>query len=121
MKKIIMSLSILSVLILFTGCATVMSGTSQSITFDSSPSGAAIFLDGGRIGVTPFTTSLKKNKYSSFRIELEGYHTISRQLDKEFDIVALLSIFWDWGTTDFISGAVYKYGQNSYFVELQKE
>jgi|TARA_B110000495_G_C23029315_1_gene612474 uncharacterized protein YceK len=121
MKKIIMSLSILSVLILFTGCATVISGTSQTITFDSSPSGAAIFLDGNRIGVTPFTTSLKKNKYSSFRIELEGYHTISRQLDKEFDIVTLLSIFWDLGTTDFISGAVYKYGQNSYFVELQKK
>ena len=121
MKKIIISLSILSALIICTGCATVLSGTSQTITFDSSPSGASIFLDGERIGMTPFTTSLKKNKYSSFRIELEGYHTISRQLDKKFDIVYLLNVFWDLGTTDFISGAIYKYAQNSYFVELQKK
>ena len=120
MKKIIISLSILSVLI-FAGCATVISGTSQSINFDSSPRGAAIYLDGDRVGVTPFSANLKKNKYKSFRIELEGHHTIGRQLDKEFDIVALLSIFWDLGTTDLISGAVYKYGQNSYYVELQKK
>ena len=121
MKKIIISLSILSVLILFTSCATVLSGTSQSITFESSPSGAAIFLDGDRIGATPFTTSLKKSKYKSFRIELEGYHTMSRSLDREVDLVALLSIFWDLGTTDLLSGAAMKYGENSYFVELQKK
>ena len=121
MKKIIISLSILSALIIFTGCATIISGTSQTITFDSSPSGAAVFLDGERVGMTPFTTSLKKNKYSSFRIELEGYHTISRQLDKNVDLVALLNIFWDLSTTDLITGAAFKYGQNSYFIELQKK
>ena len=63
MKKIIISLSILSALIICTGCATIISGTSQNITFESSPSGATIFLDGERVGVTPFSTSLKKNKY----------------------------------------------------------
>ena len=121
MRKIIISLSIFSVLMLFTGCATVISGTSQTIDFESSPSGATIFLDSERVGVTPFSMSLKKNKYKSFRVELEGYHTISRQLDTEVDLVALLSIFWDLGTTDLVSGAAYKYGQNSYFVELQKK
>ena len=121
MKKIIISLSILSALIIYTGCATVLSGTTQSINFESSPSGAAIFLDGDRVGVTPFRFTLKKNKYKSFRVELEGYHTISRQLDTEFDLVTLLSIFWDFGTTDLISGAAFKYAQNSYFVELQKK
>ena len=121
MKKIIISLSILSALIIYTGCATVISGTTQSITFESSPRGAAVFLDGQRVGVTPFTLALKKNKYKSFRVELEGYHTISRQLDKEFDLVTLLSIFWDLGTTDLVTGAAFEYGQNSYFVELQKK
>ena len=46
---------------------------------------------------------------------------MSRQLDTKVDLVALLSIFWDLGTTDLVSGAAYKYGQNSYFVELQKK
>lgn len=121
MKKIIISLSILSMLLIYTGCATVISGTSQDIRFESSPRGAAIYLDGDRVGVTPFSLALKKNKYKSFRVELEGYHTVSRQLDKEFDIVTLLSFFWDLGTTDLISGAVFKYRENSYFIELQKK
>ena len=121
MKKIIINLSILSALIIYTGCATVISGTTQNINFDSSPSGAAVFLDGERVGTTPFTMTLKKNKYKSFRVQLEGYHTITRQLDKEYDIVALLSFFWDLSTTDLLTGAIYKYGQNSYFIELQKK
>ena len=121
MKKIIISFSIISALIICTGCATVISGTSQGITFESSPSGATVFLDGQRVGVTPFTLTLKKNKYKSFRVELEGYHTISRQMDKEFDLIALLSIFWDLGTTDLATGAAFKYGENSYFIELQKK
>jgi len=98
-----------------------MSGTTQSVNFESSPSGATIYLDGQRVGVTPFELTLKKNKYKSFRVELEGYHTISRQMDKEFDLITLLSIFWDLGTTDLATGAAFKYGQNSYFIELQKK
>ena len=121
MKKIIISLSILSMLLIYSGCATVISGTSQNIRFESSPRGASIYLDGDRVGTTPFSLTLKKNKYKSFRVELEGYHTVNRQLDKEFDIVALLSIFWDLGTTDLVTGAAFEYGQNSYFVELQKK
>ena len=121
MKKILISLSMLSVLMLSSGCATIISGTTQDITFESSPSGAAVFLDGERIGVTPFTTTLKKNKYSSFRIEKEGYITVSRSLNKEVDLVALLSFFWDLGTTDLVTGAAFKYGSNAYFVELQEK
>ena len=121
MKKTIMSLSIFLLLMLFTGCATVISGTTQTINFESSPSGAAIFLDGERIGVTPLEMELKKNKYKSIRVELEGYHTVTRQLDKEYDLITLLSIFWDYSTTDLISGAAFKYAQNAYFIELQEK
>ena len=121
MKKIIMRLSIVSVLIILTGCATIISGTKQSITFESSPSGASVYLDGERVGVTPFTDKLKKNKYSSFRIELDGYETVSRSLGTDVDLVALLSIFWDLGTTDLATGSAWKYDKNSYYIELQKK
>ena len=120
MKKIIGLSAILSIMFL-TGCATVISGTSQDITFESSPSGATVWLDGERYGVTPFTATLKKNKFKSFRVELDGYNTISRSLGKEVDLVALLSVFWDFGTTDVLSGAVMKYDSNSYFIELQEK
>ena len=121
MKKILLNLSIVSVLILLTGCATVLSGTKQTITFESSPSGASVYLDGEKVGVTPFTDKLKKNKYSSFRIELDGYETISRSMGKDVDLVALLSIFWDLGTTDLATGSAWKYDKNSYYIELQKK
>jgi len=121
MKKIIISLSIFSAVIFFTSCATVISGTTQDINFESSPTGAAIFLDGERVGVTPLTLTLKKNKYKSLRIELDGYHTISRQMDKEYDLITLLSIFWDYSTTDLVSGAAFKYAKNAYFIELQEK
>jgi len=121
MKRIIIRLSIISALIFCTSCATVISGTKQSITFESSPSGAAVYLDGERVGVTPFTDKLKKNKYSSFRVELDGYETVSRTLGKDVDLVALLSIFWDLGTTDLATGSAWKYDRNSYYIELQKK
>ena len=122
MKKIIIRLSILSTLIIIcSSCASIFSGTTQNINFESSPSGATIFLDGDRVGTTPLTLKLKKKKYSSLRIELEGYNTITRQLDKEFDLITLLSIFWDLGTTDLVTGAAFKYANNSYFVELQEK
>jgi len=121
MKKITKYLSILSLLILLTGCATILSGTKQGITFESSPTGASVYLDGELFGVTPFTEELKKNKYSSFRVELDGYETISKTMGKDIDLVALLSVFWDLGTTDLATGSVWKYDKNSYYIELRKE
>ena len=122
MKKIIIRFSILSALILIcTSCATVLSGTKQSITFESSPSGASVYLDGERIGATPFTEKLKKNKYSSFRVQLDGYETVSRTIGKDVDLIALLSIFWDLGTTDLATGSAWKYDKNSYYIELQEK
>ena len=108
-------------MIFSTGCVTVFKGTTQSINIESSPNGAAVFLDGERVGVTPVNLSLKKNKYKSIRIQKDGYHTVTRQLEKEYDLVTLLNVFWDLSTTDLVTGAAFQYSQNSYFIELQKK
>ena len=121
MKKIMKSLLVLSSIIFFTGCATVIKGTNQDITFDSSPRGASIFLDGIRVGTTPVLLTLKKNKYKSFRIEKEGYHSISRNMSTDYDLVTLFSIFWDYSTTDLLTGAAFQYSENAYFIELQEK
>ena len=122
MSKTIIRVSILTALmIFFTGCSTIIKGTSQTINIESSPSGATVFLDGERVGITPINLSLKKGKYKSIRIQKDGYHTVTRQLDKEYDLVTLLNIFWDLSTTDLATGAAFQYSQNAYFVELQKK
>ncbi|TNC86356.1 MAG: PEGA domain-containing protein [Thalassolituus sp.] len=112
-------LSILAIVgLLTTGCASIISGTSQDITFNSNPEGAKVFLNGKIVGVTPFTFSAQKNKYNTMRIEKEGYITINRDLNKQFDGVALINVFWDLSTTDAITGAIFKYEENSYFIEM---
>lgn len=106
---------------LATGCASIISGVNQDITFNSNPEGAKVFLNGKIVGVTPFTFSAQKNKYDTMRIEKKGYVTINRDLNKTYDGVALINVFWDLSTTDAITGAIFKYEENSYFIEMTPE
>jgi hypothetical protein len=109
-----MGLSMLS------GCATIMSGDTEAITFDSSPSGADVFIDGGYVGTTPMTIRLRKSKKDTVMLKKEGYKTVSRDLSKSYDPVALISIVWDLSTTDFLTGAAMEYDPKSYYIELRK-
>jgi len=111
----------LALLLLLTGCAGIIHGTSQSLTFTSEPSGADVLIDGQMMGATPLTVSLKKNKYQTVMIQKTGYRTISRPIDKAYDSIALLNVFWDSSTTDMISGAAYEYAPNSYYFKLEAE
>jgi hypothetical protein len=42
-------------------------------------------------------------------------------LDKKYDGIALLNVFWDLSTTDFITGAAFEYVPNSYHFQLKKD
>jgi hypothetical protein len=112
---------VLMALILSSGCSTIIKGTNQPVTFQSEPNGAAIFIDGERIGSTPMTIRLVKNKKNSVMIKKDGYNTVSRDLTKQYDPVTLLNIFWDISTTDMITGAAFEYEPNAYFFELDPE
>jgi hypothetical protein len=108
-------------LILFTtGCASVIKGTDQAMTFTSEPSGAELLVDGYSQGKTPLTVKLKKNEYETVTVKKNGYNTIIKPLEKTYDGIALLNIFWDLSTTDLISGAAYEYQPNVYHFTLEK-
>ena len=107
--------------VIFSSCASVLKGTSEDIRFESSPSGASVYVDGIKVGKTPVTVSLKKNAKDNFRVELDGYATVERPLDSEYDPVALLNICWDLSTTDLITGAAFQYSENSHYIELRKK
>lgn len=120
LSKFSIILSAIFLTFALTSCASIFKGTNQELTFDSSPKGAMVYLDGKMMGNTPVTISLKKNKYSNVRFELEGYQTVSRDLNKKYDPVSLLNVFWDYSTTDLLTGAAFPYAENAYYVELQK-
>ncbi len=112
--------TVISVLAL-TSCAGIFKGTSQSVTFNTSPEGAEVIIDGQSRGVTPLTVKLKKNKYDTVMLKKAGYKTTTLNLEKSYDGVALLNVFWDSSTTDLITGAAYEYEPNSFFSNLSKE
>tara|TARA_R110001606_G_scaffold385335_1_gene548807 strand:+ start:476 stop:841 length:366 start_codon:yes stop_codon:yes gene_type:complete len=117
MKKIVIA-ALSSLVLLLSGCATVMSGTNQTLTFNSNVEGVNVYVDGALIGKTPISASFKKNKAQTVMFTKEGYQSVTREITKEFDPVAVLNIFWDLSTTDFITGAVYEYAPNAIYVEM---
>jgi len=110
--------------IAFSGCATIMDGSTQQVSFQSTPDGATVTLGGQAIGKTPITTTLKKRGAQPLIFSKDGYKTISLRMDTRLD-------GWFWGnilfggfigsTTDGLSGAVNEYSPGQYLVSLQPE
>lgn len=117
-KRIVMGLVVSTSLVF--GSATVFSGSSQNLTFNSKPEGATVILDGLKKCTTPCSVTLDKDgKSKQIFMEKEGYETGSATLDASYDGVALLNIFWDFSTTDLISGSAYKYSPETFYMELK--
>ncbi len=119
MKKILL-LSVVGVSLVF-GSATLISGTTQSVSFNSEPEGARVLVDGIQKCKTPCTLSLTRGANESVTFQKDGYANKTLPLESSYNGVALLSFFWDFSTTDLISGAISEYSPNQYFVELEKK
>jgi hypothetical protein len=108
-----------SLLLIGSSCATILTGTSQAVSIDSNVQGASVIIDGNQVGVTPFNGKIKKQQEAVATIRKEGYAQQSVTLTSSFNPVATLSIFWDFTTTDFLTGAAWEYAPNSYYVDLK--
>ena len=124
MKAITCVLCFASVLLLvIASCASITTGTTQSVSITSNVDGATIFLDGEQIGTTPFYGVISKNK-KQLRIAKEGYQSEIVVLSKSLE-----PMFWGniitGGTlgsiTDFASGAAYTYSPAAYQIDLKAQ
>ncbi|MBK8651897.1 MAG: PEGA domain-containing protein [Elusimicrobia bacterium] len=105
-----------------TGCASIISGTSQEVSFHSTPEGATVSVSGKTLGKTPVTMAIKKKSGQSLSFEKDGYKTVSLRLETRMNS-------WFWGnivlggflgsTTDGVSGAVNEYSPSQYMVTLE--
>lgn len=103
------------------GCASIVSGTDQTLTFNSEPDGATVTVAGKIVGKTPLSVQIDKGKNQSLTFEKEGYKTFTTQLSTTMD-------GWFWGniviggflgsTTDGVSGAINEFSPDQYFVTL---
>src|SRR3982750_3493837 len=90
MKRTMLSLACCGVVLVLTGCASIMSGTSQNLTFTSTPDGATVTAAGRGIGKTPITTRLSKETGQSVTFDKDGYKPITMRLETRMD-------GWFWG------------------------
>lgn len=120
MKKLLISTFAIAALFL-SGCATIISGANQTLTFNSDVDDVEVYVDGALIGKTPVSASFKKSKAQSVMFKKSGYEAVTRDITTSYDNVALLNIFWDLSTTDMITGAAFEYEPGAIYVEMPKK
>ncbi len=93
-----------------TGCATILSGTNQTVTFNSYPPGAHV--QAGRYtGTTPVTLSLPKGRDYAVQVS-QGPDKRVIPLTRTLDPLTLLNLIpplWPGFIVDAASGAITKY------------
>lgn len=107
--------------ILLHGCATIVTGKDQNVTFQSDPESATVSIDGRLLGKTPLTAKVDRKTGQSVTIEKEGYKPftapMSTTLNSWFLGNILLGGFFGT-TTDAASGSLHEYSPNQYFAHL---
>jgi len=118
--EMLFRLSILVLAMVASGCATIIDGSSQPVTFNSSPNGARIYVNGMELGTTPLTMAMKRSKTTMLLAKKNGYE--DQQLVLQTKINS-----WFWGnillgvgssTTDYASDAMIEYSPNMYYITL---
>lgn len=101
------------ILLIATGCASMFSGSKQSIDIASHPPGARIFINGNPSGVTPMQWDAPRNRNANVRMEMIGYDSYEVTLEKSFNSMSLFNfVFGAFGIIgvgiDAMNGSIYK-------------
>lgn len=67
---------------LLLGCAAILGSKEKNFDLRSHPDGAEVFLDGARLGTTPFKVNLSNQKEHTFVFRKEGYKEVSCTLSR---------------------------------------
>lgn len=120
MKIIKQALAILLIGLLFQSCATIMSGTQDTIYLSSYPVGATIKINGENQGKTPGIVKVKKRVFEKTMVSLskEGYSSKEFPLKRKFNFWTIPCI-QPFGTAiDALTGAMLKYSPRIYYYDL---
>jgi hypothetical protein len=118
MKKIILSTIVLASVAF--GSASIISGTSQAMNFNSYPEGATVKIDGKTICKTPCTQVVDKHSGTTLIFEKDGYQSRQMIMSEKVNILTLLGGLFGT-TTDSSTGALWEYTPNNYYIELREK
>lgn len=102
-------------------CATLFSGSSDTVSILSEPSSAKVYVNGNYVGNTPVSNVLKRDKDYNILVKKDGYEPGNATLTRSFNAVAILNLInllcW---VVDAVTGAMWKFDQTAVTVTLEK-
>lgn len=107
------------------GCASIISGKTQQVAFDSNPSQADVVVNGSKLGTTPCVITLTRSKMlPRVEIKKEGYADANVPVLSRFNYVMILDLFFGLcGVTTFAvelgGDSSVEYDPNRYFTALE--
>ncbi|HEX8322090.1 PEGA domain-containing protein [Longimicrobium sp.] len=120
-KKMMLALVPLTALAL-NACATLFTGTKDTINFNSNPAGATVLIDGIEVGKTPITVPVKRSlSGKTVILRMAGYQDRTFELSQEFNVVSVLNLasILGWGI-DAATGSIMKYDRKDYQMDLER-
>lgn len=118
LRTIIAAVSLVST----AACATIVQGSNQGVAVNSTPTGAAISVDGQSMGTTPAVLRLARNNAHTVRLELDGYAPYEMKLERKMS-------GWVWGNLAFggivgvivdgTTGAMYRLSPGDVTADMQ--
>jgi hypothetical protein len=111
---------LICIVVACSSCATIFTGTRDTIQFNSNPSGAVIYRDGLEICKTPCSFPIKRSINDPLiEMKLDGYQTRVFTLDKSFNVVSILNVgnLLGWGI-DILTGSIMRYDRKTYSLDL---
>jgi hypothetical protein len=120
-KKMMFALVPLTALSL-NACATLFTGTKDTINFNSNPAGATVLIDGIEVGKTPITVPVKRSlSGKTVILRMAGYQDRTFELSQEFNVVSVLNLasIVGWGI-DAATGSIMKYDRKDYQMDLER-
>lgn len=121
----------ISATMMLSSCATMFTGTKDTIRFNSDPQGARVLIDGYDVGKTPCEARVKRSLNSKEVIyKLKGYETKTFELSTSFNAVSLLGtplllLYIVPGIVSFgidlATGSIVRYDRKYYEIELEKK
>mgnify|MGYP003575143985 FL=1 len=123
MKRTLSLVLGLSIVLSTTSCATIFTGTKDSITFTTTPEGAKVIHKGVEKCLTPCTAEIPRGLGKQMvMFQKEGFETKEVKLTKTFNPVTLLNILLGGAIgvgIDAATGSLTKYSPKNYTVDLE--
>ncbi len=121
-RKRLLALFATLAIALLSGCATIITGSTQEMSFQSSLDEATVTIGDRIIGKTPITVRLGNKTGQSVTFTKDGYEPLTMQLSTElqpwfFGNVIIGGLLGS--TTNGASGAIHEYSPSQYMVTLQ--